>query len=217
MDKEIFESHFMQIKDIIRNKFGNLTEEDLRTINGRYDNLLLKLEERYGLSRDQAEGELHRFLLDRFPNFFTAEKLNARPLRSDIDLGVRREEKSSALKWLALAGIPLLLALGFLIHDNSKIRDDTIGARAVPKAGEEMVVKNVKPADQALSLAIRDALAADALVAPDLPNISIDASNGVVTISGTVPSVQDRDEVLKVVQESSGGQQINNLLEVRSS
>lgn len=216
MNKEMFESQWIQIKDFIRNRFGNLTDEDLRNINGRYENLISKLEERYGYTRTQAEGELHRFLVDRFPNYFATDKVSATPLRSDLDRDVRKEETSSALKWLALAGIPILLALGFLVHENSKMDKERLATQ--PKTtSEEMLAKEVKPADQALTLAIRDALAADQLTAPDLANIKINSVDGIITISGVVPSVRDRDEVLKVVQESSGVKEIHDLLEVRSS
>ena len=221
MNKELFEDKWLEIKEIIRSKFQNLSDEDLRYINGRYDNFILKLEQKYGLSREQAEGEVRQFLAARFPNLIASDGLTGDRLavkhREFETAGVEREEKSSALKWLALAGIPILLALGFLAHENSiKMHDETLLTK--PNViTEDKFVRQIDPADQKLVLAIRDAIAADKLAAPDLPNLSIMSSEGVVTISGQVPTVQDREEILKVVHDSAGVKQVNDLIEVRSS
>lgn len=212
MNNEIFETQWMQIKDMIKTRFGNLTDEDIRSINGRYDNLIAKLEQRYGLTRSEAESELHRFLADRFPHFFATDKTYVRPERPDYVV----KKEPSGLNWLALAGIPLLLALGFLAYQNSKPHDQTT-TTSPQVVREDSSMRSMTPADQNLVSKINSALAADSLVAPDLSHISITASKGVVTINGTVPNAKERDEVLKVVQDVSGGSQINNFLEVRSS
>lgn len=222
MNKELFEDKWLEIKEIIRSKFQNLSDEDLRYINGRYDNFILKLEQKYGLSREQAEGEVRQFLAARFPTFFASDGLTsddrlALKNREFETVGVERKEKSSALKWLALAGIPILLALGFLAHENSVKTQDEVLLTKPNVVSEDKVVRQIDPADQKLVLAIRDAIAADKLAAPDLPNLSIMSSEGVVTISGRVPTLQDREEILKVVHDSAGVKQINDLIEVSAS
>jgi hypothetical protein len=51
-----------QLLPQLRKRFSKLTEDDLLRINGNRDLLLLKLQNKYGLSRLQAEKELVEFL-----------------------------------------------------------------------------------------------------------------------------------------------------------
>jgi osmotically-inducible protein OsmY len=104
--------------------------------------------------------------------------------------------------------------LGFLGYENGKMHDQTV---TKPVNVSQDMIKSDNPADVALVSGIRSALANDELVASDLPNIQIKASNGVVTLSGTVPATLDRDEIVQVVQHSNGVKQINDLIEVRTS
>ncbi|CDR33228.1 CsbD family protein [Criblamydia sequanensis] len=46
MNKDLFESQWSQIKPILRDKWSNLTDEDIRQINGRYDQLIAKIQQR---------------------------------------------------------------------------------------------------------------------------------------------------------------------------
>jgi len=56
------EGNWKQMKGTIREKFGKLTESDLQVIGGKKDQLVGKLQERYGISREQAEKDLDAFL-----------------------------------------------------------------------------------------------------------------------------------------------------------
>jgi uncharacterized protein YjbJ (UPF0337 family) len=57
------EGKWKQMKGSIREKFGKLTEDDLNVIGGKQDKLIGKLQERYGISREQAQTDLNAYLL----------------------------------------------------------------------------------------------------------------------------------------------------------
>jgi uncharacterized protein YjbJ (UPF0337 family) len=46
----------------MREKWGKLTDDDLTVIAGKKDQLVGKLQERYGYKKDQAERELDEFI-----------------------------------------------------------------------------------------------------------------------------------------------------------
>ena len=46
------------IKGLAREKWGRLTDDDLDVINGRQDQLEGKIQERYGLAKDQAKKDV---------------------------------------------------------------------------------------------------------------------------------------------------------------
>jgi uncharacterized protein YjbJ (UPF0337 family) len=50
-----------QAKGKAKEKWGNLTDDDLDVINGQRDQLVGKLQERYGLARDAAEKQADEF------------------------------------------------------------------------------------------------------------------------------------------------------------
>lgn len=45
-----------------KSKWGKLTDDDLRTVEGKRDVLLGKLQERYGMLKDEAERQLDDWL-----------------------------------------------------------------------------------------------------------------------------------------------------------
>ncbi len=58
MNKDIFEGKWEQIKGAVREKWGDLTDDDLAQINGNREKLLGKIQEAYGHSRENAEKEV---------------------------------------------------------------------------------------------------------------------------------------------------------------
>ena len=55
MNSDTFEGNWKQFKGKMREKWGKLTDDDWDTVAGKKDQLIGKLQERYGYSRDQAE------------------------------------------------------------------------------------------------------------------------------------------------------------------
>src|SRR5580658_2790690 len=50
-----------QVKGKVKEKWGKLTDDDLRELEGHGEQLAGKLQERYGLARDEAEREAKEF------------------------------------------------------------------------------------------------------------------------------------------------------------
>ena len=55
MNWDQIEGQWKQLKGSIRQQFGKLTDDDLQTIAGHRDKLVGKLQERYGLAREEAQ------------------------------------------------------------------------------------------------------------------------------------------------------------------
>ena len=53
---------WLQFKGQVKQKWGKLTDDDLDVISGKKDELLGKLQERYGYEKAQAEEELDDFM-----------------------------------------------------------------------------------------------------------------------------------------------------------
>ncbi|HLZ01699.1 MAG TPA: CsbD family protein [Bradyrhizobium sp.] len=58
MDWNRVEGNWKQFKGKIKEKWGQLTDDDLDQIAGRRDQLEGKLQERYGLSKDQVKKDI---------------------------------------------------------------------------------------------------------------------------------------------------------------
>ena len=58
MNWDVIEGKWKQVKGDVRAKWGKLTDDDLDVIAGNKDKFLGKLQERYGMSKDQAERDL---------------------------------------------------------------------------------------------------------------------------------------------------------------
>jgi uncharacterized protein YjbJ (UPF0337 family) len=60
MNTDQIKGSWKQLKGKIKEKWGKLTDDDLTVIAGERDQLLGKLQERYGYTKEQAEKELAR-------------------------------------------------------------------------------------------------------------------------------------------------------------
>lgn len=201
MNREVLESQWTQIREILSDKFSNLTEEDIRQINGRYDQLVAKLQQKYGYSREEAEDRIRSWNFDRVTSprgqAFREEKI------------VRREEDTSMLKWLLALGIPLLLLGAYFLGTTTTpevVRSPTI-------TQEQMIAET--PADRVISTGLRNALLSQQTFATGMQNIQIASRNGVVTLSGTVPSTEARDFAINTAQNFTGVRQVIDNLQVR--
>lgn len=65
MNRDRLEGNWKQIKGMIKEKWGKLTDDELDVIDGRKDRLAGKLQERYGVMKDDAERQIDR-LVDEF-------------------------------------------------------------------------------------------------------------------------------------------------------
>jgi len=74
MNEDIISGNWKQFKGNVREQWGKLTDDDLDVIAGQRDQLLGKLQERYGIKKDEAERQLKEFE-DRSSSFADREGL----------------------------------------------------------------------------------------------------------------------------------------------
>lgn len=55
INQDILQGKWHDLKGTIKQKWGELTDDDLAQINGKREELLGKLQSRYGWAKDQAE------------------------------------------------------------------------------------------------------------------------------------------------------------------
>jgi uncharacterized protein YjbJ (UPF0337 family) len=58
MNWEQIEGRWKQLKGAVKQRWGKLTDDDLEVIAGKRDELLGKLQERYGITKEEAEKQL---------------------------------------------------------------------------------------------------------------------------------------------------------------
>lgn len=62
MNSDILSGKWKQLRGSIQAEWGKLTNDDLDWINGRYDQFVGKIQEKYGHSRAEAKEEVDQFL-----------------------------------------------------------------------------------------------------------------------------------------------------------
>ena len=58
MNKDEIGGNWKQFKGKAKEKWGKLTDDDMTVIEGKRDQLVGKIQERYGYAKDQAEKEV---------------------------------------------------------------------------------------------------------------------------------------------------------------
>jgi uncharacterized protein YjbJ (UPF0337 family) len=84
MNWDQIEGKWKQYSGRVKEKWGKLTDDDLEVIRGRRDQLIGKIQERYGIVKQEAEREVYEF---------------AHSLRSDdssLSTGRRHEEDEAS-------------------------------------------------------------------------------------------------------------------------
>ena len=61
MNWEQIEGNWKQYTGAVKEKWGQLTDDDLTEINGKRDQLAGKLQKRYGYAKERAQKELDAF------------------------------------------------------------------------------------------------------------------------------------------------------------
>lgn len=62
MNQDILRGKWKQMRGAVKKAWANLTDDDLDRINGASDQLVGKLQERYGYTKEKAEAEVADFL-----------------------------------------------------------------------------------------------------------------------------------------------------------
>jgi uncharacterized protein YjbJ (UPF0337 family) len=61
VNDDILKGQWRQVRGNVRETFGRLTDDDLEQAGGNMENLLGKIQERYGYTKEQARMEWDRF------------------------------------------------------------------------------------------------------------------------------------------------------------
>lgn len=67
MNEDMIKGQWKQIRGKAKEWWGKLTDDDLNMINGKRDQLLGKLQERYGYTREEATRQLDQRLAELQP------------------------------------------------------------------------------------------------------------------------------------------------------
>ena len=59
MNKDIFEGKWKEMRGKVKEMWGKLTDDDLEQVNGKADQLVGILQQKYGYTKEQAEKELN--------------------------------------------------------------------------------------------------------------------------------------------------------------
>ena len=62
MNEDTFKGQWMQLKGKIREQWGKLTDDDVDQIQGRSEQLIGKLQSRYGIARDEAQRQFDAWM-----------------------------------------------------------------------------------------------------------------------------------------------------------
>jgi uncharacterized protein YjbJ (UPF0337 family) len=62
MNSDVLKGKWKQLKGNVRKQWGQLTDDEVDEIAGDAEDLVGKVQERYGRSREQAEAEVDRWL-----------------------------------------------------------------------------------------------------------------------------------------------------------
>ena len=69
MNKDTVEGNWKQLKGKVKEQWGKLTDDDFDVIAGKRDQLVGRIQERHGISRDEAENQVKDWET-RNPNSF---------------------------------------------------------------------------------------------------------------------------------------------------
>lgn len=72
---DILQGNWKQMRGQVKEWWGDLTDDDLTKIDGKRDQLVGSLQERYGYAKDRAESEVTR----RFDEYQRANNTNMNP------------------------------------------------------------------------------------------------------------------------------------------
>jgi len=61
MNADQLEGKWKQLKGSVKEKWGKLTDDDLDVIAGKRDKLIGRLQERYGISKEEAEKQAEQW------------------------------------------------------------------------------------------------------------------------------------------------------------
>jgi uncharacterized protein YjbJ (UPF0337 family) len=65
-NKSVSKAKWLQMKGKVKEQWGKLTDNDVEVINGRIDQLVGKIQEKYSLKREDVEKDVHGWWDEHF-------------------------------------------------------------------------------------------------------------------------------------------------------
>jgi uncharacterized protein YjbJ (UPF0337 family) len=62
MNSDQLQGKWKQVKGSVKEKWGKLTDDDIDVINGQHDQLVGKIQERYGIAKEEARKQVDEFM-----------------------------------------------------------------------------------------------------------------------------------------------------------
>ena len=61
-DMDILQGRWLELKGLVKQRWGKLTDDDVARLTGKRDELIGILQQRYGFGKEQAELEINKWL-----------------------------------------------------------------------------------------------------------------------------------------------------------
>jgi uncharacterized protein YjbJ (UPF0337 family) len=61
MNQDMLKGEWKQLKGKVKEKWGQLTDDDMTQVEGRRDTLIGRIQERYGVAKDEAQRQVDDF------------------------------------------------------------------------------------------------------------------------------------------------------------
>lgn len=61
MNEDVLKGKWNQLKGDVKNKWGKLTDDDLKQVEGNREKLIGKVQEKYGKDREEAKKEVDKW------------------------------------------------------------------------------------------------------------------------------------------------------------
>jgi len=68
MNRDTFKGMWTELKGSVRKQWGKLTDDDVDQVRGDFEQLLGRIQQRYGRTREEVSNEVDRWLKDNRPN-----------------------------------------------------------------------------------------------------------------------------------------------------
>ena len=84
MNSDQMEGKWKQMKGSLKSRWGKLTDDDLTVIEGKKDQLVGRVQERYGIARDEAQKQVDEW-----------NRANASTVDAETDSEIERQRRAS--------------------------------------------------------------------------------------------------------------------------
>jgi uncharacterized protein YjbJ (UPF0337 family) len=84
MNSDQMEGKWKQMKGSLKSRWGKLTDDDLTVIEGQKDQLVGRVQERYGIARDEAQKQVDEW-----------NRANASTVDTETDTEIERQRRAS--------------------------------------------------------------------------------------------------------------------------